>query len=218
MCTHPFLLRGGGRGEGLNLQSNFQNGEGGGSLDRTSTFRGGLLGKRGWLYSGGLQFSHKNKSKSEIFNRKKCLWAKIFFSAITKSTFTWQTKWTHTGLKFQTSVKTNSVYMKFHFISKGPNILMDMCRLFISASVYMIFYHPKCNFISVKMTNMKSIAALSFKRTCALNTTSKESALIHFVLGKLCSDENLAPVWNFISVKMTIPIWVSFRLNSCEHK
>ena len=30
-----------------------------GGVDRTSTFRGGLLGKRGWLFSGGLQFSHK---------------------------------------------------------------------------------------------------------------------------------------------------------------
>ena len=29
-------------------------------LDRTSTFRGGLLGKRGWYFSGGrLHFSHK---------------------------------------------------------------------------------------------------------------------------------------------------------------
>ena len=49
-----------------------------------------------------------------------------------------------------------------------------------------------------------------------------ESALIHFVSCKLCSHENLMPVWNLISVKMTdmksIPFWVSFRLNSCEHK
>ena len=30
-----------------------------------------LLWKRGWLFSGGLQFSHKNKLKSEIFNDKK---------------------------------------------------------------------------------------------------------------------------------------------------
>ena len=28
-------------------------------LDRTSIFRGGLLGKRGWLFSGGLQFLDK---------------------------------------------------------------------------------------------------------------------------------------------------------------
>ena len=138
--------------------------------------------------------------------------------------FTWEAKWTHTGLRFQIDVKTSSVHMKFHFgcISKRPDILMDMCRHFISGSVYMIFYHPKWNFISVKMTDMKSIPALSFKRTCALNVTSNESALIYFVSGKLCSHENLMPVLNFISVKMTdmksILIWVSFRLNSWEHK
>ena len=59
------------------------------------------------------------------------------------------------------------------------------------------------------MTDMKSIPALSFKRTCALNATSNESALIHFVSGKLCSHENLMPVWNFISVKLTI--WNPYR-------
>ena len=40
----------------------------------------------------------------------------------------------------------------------------------------------------------------------------------YFVSGKFCSYENLVPVWNFISVKMTnmksIPFWVLFRLNS----
>ena len=132
---------------------------------------------------------------------------------ISKSAFTWEVK-TYTGLRFQTGVKTSSVHMKFH-------IFMDMCRHFISGSVHMIFYHPKWNFISVKMTDMKSIPALSFKRTCALNATSNESELIHFVSGKLCSHENLMPVWNFVSIKMTdmksIPFWVSFRLNPCEH-
>ena len=138
-----------------------------------------------------------------------------------KSTFTWEAKWTHTGLRFWTGVKTSSVHMKFHFgwISKRPDILMDMCRHFISGSVYIIFYHPIWNFISVKVTDIKSIPTLSFKRTCALIATSNESALIHFVSGKLCSHENLMPVLNFISVKMTdlksITSWVSFRL-SCE--
>ena len=130
-------------------------------------------------------------------------------------------------MRFQTGVKTSSVHMKFHFgcISKRPDILMDMCRHFISGSVYTIFYHPKWNFISVKMTDMKSVPALSFKRTCALNSTSNESVLIHFayfVLGKLYSHESLMPVWNFISIKISdmksIPFWVSFRFNSCEHK
>ena len=62
------------------------------------------------------------------------------------------------------------------------------CRHFISGSVCIIFYHPKWNFISVKMTDMKSISALSFTRTCALNATSNESALIHFVSGGCLSD------------------------------
>ena len=109
----------------------------------------------------------------------------------------------------------------FGCVSKRPDILMDMCRQFISGSAYMIFYQPKWNFISVKMTDMKSIPALSFKLTRALNAISNESALF-IVLSKLCSHENLMTVWNFTSVKMTdmkfIRFWVSFRLNSCKHK
>ena len=120
--------------------------------------------------------------------------------------------------------KTGSVHMQFHLgcISKQPDSLMGICRHFISGGVYMIFYHPKWNFFSVKMTDMKSIPASIFKRKCTLNATSRKSALIYFVLGKLCSHENITPVWYFISVKMTgmksIPFWISFRLNSCEHK
>ena len=80
---------------------------------------------------------------------------------------------------------------------------MDMCRHFISGGVYIIYYHPKRNFISIKMTDVKSIHILSFKRTCTLNAASNDSALIHFVSGKLCSNENLMPVLKFILVKMT---------------
>ena len=124
--------------------------------------------------------------------------------------FTWEAK--------------SSVHIKFRFgcISKRCNILMDMGRHFISGSVYIIFYQLKWNFIPIKMTDMKSIAAIIFKRTCALNTTSNESAFIHFASGKLCSHENLVPVWNFILVKMadmkSIPFWLSFCLNSWEQK
>ena len=141
-----------------------------------------------------------------------------------KSTFTWEAKWTQTGMRFQTGLKTSSVHIKFHFgcILKRPDILMDMCNHFISGIVYMIFYHPKWSFISVKMIDMKSISAMSFKHTCTLNAIFNESELIHFVSGKFCSHENLIPVWNFISVKMTdmksIPFCISFRLNSCKHK
>ena len=115
---------------------------------------------------------------------------------------------------------SHEVTFWLHF--KKTNILMNMSRHFISGNVYMIFYHLQWNFIFVKMINMKSIPALSFNRTCTLNTTSNESALIHFVSGKLFWHENLMMVWNFISVKMTnmksIPFWVSFCLNSCEQK
>ena len=57
----------------------FQNG----GLDRTSTFRGGLLGKKGiTFFKGGVGFSFhvKNKLKSEIFNDKTSLQTKFFFS------------------------------------------------------------------------------------------------------------------------------------------
>ena len=128
--------------------------------------------------------------------------------------------------RFETSNQRESnfcsqeVSFRLHF--KTTRYFMDMCRHFISGSVYIIFYQPKWNFISVKMTDMKSIPALSFKCTCALNATCNESAIIYFVSSKLCSHENLMLVWNFISVKMTdmksIPFWVSLRLNSCERK
>ena len=116
--------------------------------------------------------------------------------------------------------ETSYVHMNFRFswISKQPDILIDMSMHFISGSVCMIFYHPKWNFISVKLTDMKSIPAMTFKRTCALNATSNESALIHFISGKLCSHENLMPVWVKIIDMKFIPLWVLFRLNSCEHK
>ena len=139
-----------------------------------------------------------------------------------RRTFTWEAKWTYAGLRFQTSVKTSSVHMKLHF--KTTRYFDGHVQAhFISGSVYMIFYRSKWNFISLKMANMKSVPVLSFKGTCVLNATlnNNESALIHFVLGKLCSHENFMPVLNFISVKITdmksIPFWVSFRLSSSEH-
>ena len=47
---------------------------GGRGLDRTSTFRGGLLGKRRiTFFKGGCNFYIKNKLKFEIFNDKKSL-------------------------------------------------------------------------------------------------------------------------------------------------
>ena len=122
-------------------------------------------------------------------------------SCTVKNTFTWEAKWTHIGLRFQTGVKTSSVQMKFHFscISKRPDILMDLCRHFISGSVG-IFYHPKWNFISVKMTDMKSISALSFKRTCALNATTSLRLFISFRV-------------NYVHMKIQCRFDISFRSN-----
>ena len=59
-----------------------------GWLERTSTFRGGLLGKRGVTFfrgGGGCNFHIKSKLKSEIFNDKKSWSAKIIFTVITKN-------------------------------------------------------------------------------------------------------------------------------------
>ena len=122
-------------------------------------------------------------------------------SCTVKNTFTWEAKWTHIGLRFQTGVKTSSVQMKFHFscISKRPDILMDLCRHFISGSVG-IFYHPKWNFVSVKMTEMKSISALSFKRTCALNATKSLRLFISFRV-------------NYVHMKIQCRFDISFRSN-----
>ena len=54
-------------------------------LGRTSTFRGGLLGKRVvTFFRGWVAISHKKKLKSEMFSDKKSL-AKFFFSVITKN-------------------------------------------------------------------------------------------------------------------------------------
>ena len=46
---------------------------------------GGCWERGGDFFQGGVQISHKNKLKSEIFNDKKSLKAKIFFSVITKN-------------------------------------------------------------------------------------------------------------------------------------
>ena len=78
----PFL-----QGGELSFQLNFQKGGGAwqGKGLKISTFRGGLLGKRGVTFFRGCDFHIKNKVKSEIVNDKKSLQSKIFFSAITKN-------------------------------------------------------------------------------------------------------------------------------------
>ena len=66
---------------GVEPEPNFQKG---GELGLTSAFRWRVAGKEGVTFSGGLQFSHKNKLKSDIVNDKKSLQAQIFFFVITK--------------------------------------------------------------------------------------------------------------------------------------
>ena len=76
MCT-PFLL-----GEGGGWTSNQILKKGG--LDKTSTFGGSCWERGGDFFRGCCNFNI-NKLKSEIFNDKKSLWTKIFFSVITKN-------------------------------------------------------------------------------------------------------------------------------------
>ena len=76
----PFLL--GGRGRGFSLRPIFQKG----GLDRISIFRVGLLGRRRTtLFRESCSFYIKNKLKSQIFNNKKSLSSKMFFSVTTKN-------------------------------------------------------------------------------------------------------------------------------------
>ena len=97
--------------------------------------------------------------------------------------------------------------MKLHF--KTTWYFDGMCRHFISGSVYMIVYHPEWNLVSLKMTGMKSIPALSFKHTCILNATYSESALIHFVSGKLSSHKISCRFE--ISFRSKWPLWNPYR-------
>ena len=74
----PFCSRGGG-GRSASNQIFKKGGEPDRGRDlKISTFRGGDVFQ-------GVQFSPKNKVKSGIFNDKKSLQGKIFFSAITKN-------------------------------------------------------------------------------------------------------------------------------------
>ena len=78
---HPPLSAG-----GLSLQPNFQKGgRWGGGLTGPQLLKG-VAGKEGGdFFQGGCNFHISNKLKSETFNDKKSLLAKIFFSVITKN-------------------------------------------------------------------------------------------------------------------------------------
>ena len=122
-------------------------------------------------------------------------------------TFTWETKWTHNGLRFKTGVKTRSVHMKFQ-----DSQIFQWTYVGISfwAVFYRLFSHPNKTLFLSKVTDCQNDrheihTRNDFKSTCTLNEIFNESVLIHFVSGKFCSHENLMPVWNFISVKIWNP-------------
>ena len=80
----------------------------------------------------------------------------------------------------------------------------------------MNFFLPKwpqwnntCNELQVHMHmkwNIRQVCIYSFRFSCCF----------------FFSHEDLVPVWNFILTKIidmkSIVVWVSFRLNSCDHK
>ena len=96
VCTTPISAGGLRRWGGwVNILPNFQKG----GLHKVSIFRGGLLGMRvmtffkGWGWGRGKGREKgvcavlyiKNKLKSEIFNDKKILKRRLFFSVISKN-------------------------------------------------------------------------------------------------------------------------------------
>ena len=81
MCIPPLSVGGGG----VKHPTKFKKG----GLDKTSTFKGGCWEREGDFFQvegggGEVQLSH-HKLKSEIFNDKKSLLAKVFFFVITKN-------------------------------------------------------------------------------------------------------------------------------------
>ena len=60
-------------------------GGGGGGLTGPQLLEGGCWERGGDFFGGDFNFHTKNKLKSEIFNDKKGLQPKIFFSVITKN-------------------------------------------------------------------------------------------------------------------------------------
>ena len=73
MCTPPFPLG------GTEPPTKFSKREG---LTGSKFLEGGLLGKRGWPFSGGCNLYIKNKLRSEIFNDKKVYKQKCLFSVL----------------------------------------------------------------------------------------------------------------------------------------
>ena len=82
--VHPPFLSAMGEG-GWASDQIFKKWEGG--FTGSWFLEGGCWERGGWLFlgEGGCSFYIKNKLKSEIFNKKKSLQTKMFFSVITKN-------------------------------------------------------------------------------------------------------------------------------------
>ena len=96
--------------------------------------------------------------------------------------------------RFEISNRREKVLFAWSFISaafQSDPIFWWTC---VGISFWVVFTWYFITRNEFKMTDMKSIPAMSFKHTCALNVIFNESALIHFVSGKFCSHENLMPV------------------------
>lgn len=95
--------------------------------------------------------------------------------------------------RFKTARYFNGHMWAFHFGQCFAYYFITRIRL-----------HFCQKWLTVKMTDMKSIREMNFKSTCKLNEMTNESVLVHFISDKFCSHENLMPVWNFISVKINV--------------
>ena len=85
VCTLPFCWET-GAGCWASYQI-FKNGR----LKRIPIFRGGLLGKTGWRFSGSrLQFYIKNKPKSQIFNDNSVITKNLNWEISTKNLVTFK--------------------------------------------------------------------------------------------------------------------------------
>ena len=75
----------------LNLQPDFQRKRDGEGFTSSQILDGGCWGRWVCGFSGELvvQFSHENKQNSEIFNKKKSLLTKLFFSVSLNSEFSY---------------------------------------------------------------------------------------------------------------------------------
>ena len=127
---------------------------------------------------------------------------------------TWEAKWTHIGLKFPTGVKTSSVHMKFHFgcISKWPDLLMGMCKELHYGWCLLNILSPEVKFHFCQNNRYEIHTSIEFQRHMRIKRNIQRVCAYSFRV-------------NYVHMKILcrfkmrfIPLWVSFHLNSCEHK